>query len=59
LNRAGVTIVTCLAQNLQRVIHDGVLAQKDIQDLLVAGRRIEDIAMWLFMHYKKYKVSWS
>ena len=32
LNRAVVTNVTCLAHNLQCVIHDGVLALKDIQD---------------------------
>jgi len=40
MNRAGVTNVTCLAHNLQCVIHDGVMAQKDIQDLLAAGRRL-------------------
>jgi len=34
LNCAGVTNVTCLAHNLQCVIHDGIMAQKDIQDLL-------------------------
>jgi len=35
LNRAGVTNV---AHNLHCVVHDGIMAQKDIQDLLAAGR---------------------
>jgi len=50
LNCAGVTNVTCLAHNLQRVIHDGVLALKDIQDLLAARRRIVG-------HYKHSNVA--
>ena len=49
-NCAGVTNVTCLAHNLQRVIHDGVLAQRDIQDLLAAGRRMVG-------HYKHSNVA--
>ena len=61
LNRAGVTNATCLVHNLQHAINDGVLAQKDIQDLLAAGRRTLgdsiNIPTWLFMHCKKYKLS--
>ena len=38
-NRSGVPSITCLAHSLQHVIHDGVLAQKDVQDLLAAGRK--------------------
>ena len=37
-NSCGVPSITCLAHSLQRVIHDGVLAQRDVQDLLAAGR---------------------
>lgn len=40
LTRSGMINLTCLAHNLQRVIRDGVLAQRDVQDLLGAGRRI-------------------
>lgn len=39
-NHAGVPNVTCLAHSLQPIIHDGVLAQKDVQDLLAAGKEI-------------------
>ena len=52
-----------MSSNLQRVIHDGVLAQKDIQDLLAAGRRIvghykhSNVAFHALQ--KKYKLSWS
>jgi len=49
-NRAGVTNITCLAHNLQCVIHDGVLAQRDVQDLLAAGRKIVG-------HYKHSNVA--
>jgi len=49
-NRSGVPSVTCLAHSLQRVIHDGVLAQKDVQDLLAAGRKIVG-------HYKHSNVA--
>ena len=51
-NHVGVTDVTCL----KRVIYNGVLAQRDIQDLLAAGRIIVGHykpLMWLFMHCKK------
>ena len=40
-NCAGVTNITCLAHNLQCVIHDDILAQRDVQDLLAAGRHYE------------------
>ena len=49
-NRSGVVNLTCLAHNLQRVIHDGVLAQRDVRDLLGAGRRIVG-------HYKHSNVA--
>ena len=32
-NSSSVNNLICLAYNLQRVIHDGVLAQRDVQDL--------------------------
>ena len=51
-NHVRVTDVTCL----KRVIHNSVLAQRDIQDLLAAGRIIVGHCkplMWLFMHCKK------
>ena len=48
-NSSGVNNLTCLAHNL-RVIHDGVLAQRDVQDLLGAGRRIVG-------HYKHSNVA--
>ena len=49
-NRSGVPSITCLAHSLQRVILDGVLAQKDVQDLLAAGRKIVG-------HYKHSNVA--
>ena len=49
-NCSGVPSITCLAHSLQRVIHDGVLAQKDVQDLLASGRRIVG-------HYKHSNVA--
>ena len=49
-NSSGVNNLTCLAHNLQRVVHDGVLAQRDVQDLLGAGRRIVG-------HYKHSNVA--
>ena len=49
-NCAGVTIVTCLVHNLQCVIHDGVLTQRDVQDLLAAGRKV-------LGHYKHSNVA--
>ena len=49
-NRFGVPSITCLAHGLQHVIHDGVLAQKDVQDLLAAGRKIVG-------HYKHSNVA--
>ena len=61
-NCSGVVNLTCLAHNLQRVIHDGVLAQRDVQDLLGAGRRIVgfiSILMLHFMHCREYKLSLS
>ena len=42
--------ITCLAHSLQRVILDGVLAQKDVQDLLAAGMKIVG-------HYKHSNVA--
>ena len=32
--------LTCLAHNLLRVIHDGVLAHRDFQDILGGCRRV-------------------
>ena len=49
-NSCGVPSITCLAHSLQCVIHDGVLAQRDVQDLLAAGRRIVG-------HYKHSNVA--
>ena len=49
-NSSGVPSITCLAHSLQCVIHDGVLAQRDVQDLLAAGRRIVG-------HYKHSNVA--
>ena len=49
-NRSGVPSITCLAHSLQCVIHDGVLAQKDVQDLLAVGRKIVG-------HYKHSNVA--
>ena len=49
-NHSGVVNLTCLAHNLQHVIHDGVLAQRDVQDILGAGRRIVG-------HYKHCNVA--
>jgi len=40
LNRAGVTNVTCLAHNLQRIIHDGIMAQKDILGFISSRKKI-------------------
>ena len=54
-NRSGVPSITCLAHGLQRVIHDGVLAQKDVQDLL----GIISTRMLLFIYYREYRLSWS
>jgi len=39
-NCAEVTNIACLAHSLQCVIRDGILAQRDVQDLLAAGRKI-------------------
>jgi len=49
-NRSGVPSITCLTHSLQHVIHDDVLAQKDVQDLLASGRRIVG-------HYKHSNVA--
>ena len=49
-NSSGVPSITCLAHSLQHVIHDGMLAQRDVQELLAAGRRIVG-------HYKHSNVA--
>ena len=61
-NCSGVPSITCLAHSLQHVMLDGVLAQKDVQDLLAAGRKI----VWHYKHsnvafhyYREYRLNWS
>ena len=39
-NCSGVPSITSLAHSLQRVIHDSMLAQNNVQDLLASGRSI-------------------
>jgi len=50
-NYSGMPNVTCLAHGLQRAINDGVLAQKDVQDLFP-----EIVGHYKHFTFKEYRL---